>query len=423
MIRTAQRRSCSAISLSLAAIAMFALHSRAVRAEESHLFKFDAFGTLGVVHSDEGRADFVDNSVFSPKGVGYSDAWSANVDTKIGGQVTANFTPRLAAVVQVIVGQRYDNTYHPDLEWANLKYQLTPDLSIRAGRIVLSSFMFSDTRKVGYANPWVRPPVEVYSLVPISNSDGVDVSYRFTWGDFIHTLVGTYGENRPGLPTRQGGGRSRARRLTLVADTIEYGALTVHVAFLNLYLTVPQLNALLDAFRQFGPQGVALADRYDENDKLARFFGVGAQYDPGKWFAVGEWGHADQHSALGRSSAWYVTGGGRFRAGTPYLTYSESKAGGNTSDPGLTLSSLPPFLVGPATQLNGALNAVLGSIPVQKTLSVGARWDFAKNVALKLQYDHIRMGDGSPGTLINLQPGFQPGGTVNLFSAAIDFVL
>ena len=29
---------------------------------------------------------------------------------------------------------------------------------------------------------------------------------------------------------------------------------------------------------------------------------------------------------------------------------------------------------------------------------------------------------GSPGTLINIQPGFQPGGTFNVLSATLDFV-
>jgi hypothetical protein len=87
------------------------------------------------------------------------------------------------------------------------------------------------------------------------------------------------------------------------------------------------------------------------------------------------------------------------------------------------LSTLPPFLVGPATGLNAALNATLASIADQRTMSVGARWDFMKNVAFKAQYDHTRIGAGSPGLLINIQPGFQSGGTVNLFSLAIDFVL
>jgi hypothetical protein len=53
---------------------------------------------------------------------------------------------------------------------------------------------------------------------------------------------------------------------------------------------------------------------------------------------------------------------------------------------------------------------------------VGARWDFMKNVDFKVQVDHMRLGAGSPGTLGNLQPSFQTGGTVNLISATVDFV-
>jgi hypothetical protein len=45
-----------------------------------------------------------------------------------------------------------------------------------------------------------------------------------------------------------------------------------------------------------------------------------------------------------------------------------------------------------------------------------------KNVDLKLQYDHTDLGAGSPGTLLNIQPGFRPGGTVNLVSIAVDFL-
>ena len=65
---------------------------------------------------------------------------------------------------------------------------------------------------------------------------------------------------------------------------------------------------------------------------------------------------------------------------------------------------------------------MLASLPVQQTVSAGARWDFMANVALKLQYDHMNMGVGSAGVLGNVQPGFQTGGTVHLFSASMDFV-
>ena len=42
-------------------------------------------------------------------------------------------------------------------------------------------------------------------------------------------------------------------------------------------------------------------------------------------------------------------------------------------------------------------NAILRSAPVQKTISIGGRWDFMKDVALKLQYDYTRLGAGSGG--------------------------
>ena len=68
-------------------------------------------------------------------------------------------------------------------------------------------------------------------------------------------------------------------------------------------------------------------------------------------------------------------------------------------------------------------DATLATVADQRSMSVGARWDFMKNIALKVQYDHTRIGAGSSGTLTNIQPGFVSGGTLNLFSIAIDFVL
>ena len=90
------------------------------------------------------------------------------MDSRVGAQLNARFSPQVSAIVQVTSEQRYDGTYRPEVEWANIKYDVTPDFSIRAGRTVLPSFMVSDYRKVGYATPWVRPPVEVYSLMPLT---------------------------------------------------------------------------------------------------------------------------------------------------------------------------------------------------------------------------------------------------------------
>jgi hypothetical protein len=407
----------------LAAIALIALSlcAASALADESGMpkFSFSGFGTLGAVHSSEDQADFAAGNL-RPSGAGHSHAWSAAVDSRIGAQVSALFSPQFSAVVQVISEQRYDNSYAPTVEWANLKYQFTPDFNVRAGRIVLPAFLVSEHRKVGYANPWVRPPVEVYSLVPISSSDGVDASYRVTAGEFTSTFQGSYGSNETKLPN--GGGTAKAKDAWGITYTAEVGDVTAHVSYHRANLTLASYKPLFDAFRQFGAEGVAIAERYDVQDKPFAFIGIGATYNPGRWFAMGEWGSTDSHSVLGKRSAWYISSGYRFGRFTPYVTFAQAKADSNTSDPGLTVAALPPFLQGTAAGLNAALNSALGTIAVQKTVSIGGRWDFAQNTALKLQFDHTRLGAGSAGTLINLQPGFQPGGKFTVFSAAIDFV-
>jgi hypothetical protein len=390
-----------------------------VDSPDTRMFSFDAFGTLGVVRSSETRADFSSTRLL-PNGAGYTRRWSPDPDSRIGGQVTANLTPRLSAVVQLIIAQTSANTFTPDVEWANVKYDLTPEVSIRVGRILLPSYLLSESRNVGYANPWIRPPVEVYDLEPVSDSDGADVTYKLRMGNFLHTFVGTLGHTQTSLPA---GATVNARRLWVMSDTVEYGPATFKITYQQTRVSLNSFSALFNAFRQFGPQGNALADKYDVLDKRATFLGLGTSYDPGKWFVMGEWATTELHSVLGRSHGWYVTTGYRLAKFTPYLTYAAVKAESNTSDPGLSLATLPPSLAGTAAGLNAGLDVALGSIPVQRTASVGARWDFMKNLDLKLQLDHTRLGAGSAGALINVQPDFQRGGTVNLFSVTIDFVL
>jgi hypothetical protein len=382
------------------------------------LFSFGAFGTLGIVHSSEDQADFT-STIFKPNGAGYTHSWSSDVDSRIGAQVAVNPTAQLSAVVQAIAEQNFDNTYKPHIEWANIKYQVTPDFSLRVGRTVFSSFLFADSRKEGYAIPWVRPPVDLYNLVPISSSDGVDTSYEWHIADAVNTVLATYGHTHSKYPN---GGDAEARRQWAITDTVEYGPATVYVTYHEAHLTVTPLNTFFDALRNFDLQGIVLANEYDQDNKRLQFFGLGGIYNPSKWFMMGEWATTNLHSVLGESTAWYVSTGYRLAKLTPYLTYGAVKANSNTSDPGLNVSALPPFLAGPASGLNAGLNAILGSIPVQHTISAGVRWDFMKDVDLKLQCDHTRMGKGSSGTLSQLQPDFRTGGTLNLLSVAIDFV-
>jgi len=272
---------------------------------------------------------------------------------------------------------------------------------------------------VAYTYPWVRPPLEVYRLAPITASDGVDVTYQMHTGDFTNTLQAHFGQSENKLPA--GGGTIKGKQSWGLAYTMEYHFFTLHIGYESTHLTLDATKPIFDAFRQFGPQGIAIADKYDVDNKALSVITVGARYDPGQWFVMGEVGHSVTRSFFGTATGWYLSGGYRLGAFTPYITYGQAKAD-NLSDPGLNLATLPPPLIGQAAGLNAALNSLLSTKPVQNTLSIGGRWDFTSSAALKLQYDHTNIGTGSSGVLSNLQPGFQPGGKLDVFNAAIDFV-
>ncbi len=389
-----------------------------VQAAEFPNFSFNGFGTLGVVYSDEDQADFA-STLFSPDGAGYTRDWSPEVDSLLGLQLTADFTPRLTGVLQLISEQRYDETYTPEVEWANLKFDITPDLSVRAGRMVQQTFMVSEYRKVRYATPWIRPPKEVYNMIPVTNADGIDLNYRFRFKGFTNTLRALYGTRDVDIP---GGSEANARDIVVLSNTLEWGPATLFACYGRFHLTMKDFDPFFDAFRQFGAEGEAIADRYDVDGKRFEVMSLGLRYDPGKWFVTGEWARAKTRTFIGDIRGWYITGGYRLGEFTPYMTLARIRAHNDTSDPGLPLAGLSPGQAAQAQGLNAGLNQLLGSATQQKSVSLGVRWDFIPNAALKVQYQYLDLDDGSPGVLTNTQPGFEPGGSVNLFSASIDFV-
>lgn len=380
---------------------------------QAAVFSFHGFGTLGAARSSEGQADFA-SGMLSPDGAGYTRTWSMDVDTRIGGQVDIKPTRQLSAVLQVVAEHGHDDTYKPSVEWANLKYAFTPDFSLRVGRISLPGLLAVDYRKVGYAVPWARPPAEVYALRPVTSSDGIDALYRARVGELVMSWQAYYGSNEAKAPSSSSTVTAKSRDGFGIVSTVESGELTLQATYHQTRLTVPSFGPLFDAYRQFGAKGAAIADKYDTKDKPYRFIAAGGNYDAGKWFASAEWASVSTHSVMSDRTAWYVGGGYRMGSFTPYAIYSRLKVDSNTSDPGVS----DPAAAG----LNAALDAILSTAPVQQTISVGARWDVMRNAAFKLQYDYIDIGAGSPGLLINRQPGFRPGGEVKVVSLVFDFL-
>jgi hypothetical protein len=400
---------------------LFALGASTCAASDSPgapAWKFSGFGTVGVAHSNERQADFV-SSVMKGGGAGRTDKWSPHVDSRLGGQVDVSFDPKWSAVVQVVTEQRLDYSYEPRVEWANVKYQVTPELAVRVGRIALPMFIAADYRKVGYAYPWVRTPLEVYGVLPISNSDGADISWHWN-GETARSMTQAF-YGRTDMPLYDGA-RLRGNNIAGLSQTVEQGDFSARASVITTRLSVGLFPGLFDALEAFGPQGRDIASRLRVENSRATALSIGMNYDPGAWFVMAEAGRSRSAGYIGSTRSAYLSSGWRHRNLTPYAGYARVWGQVPAGPTALALGGLPrPYAAAGAT-VNMAVAAMLRSVPSQSTLSAGLRWDLASNLALKLQHERVTTHSGSRGMFINSVADYHSGHTAQVTSATLDFV-
>ena len=401
----------------------------------SDIFQFHAYGTADVVHSSQSEADFVSSSTQQTQGAGYTRGWSPDVDSKLAVQLDGHFTDKLSAVVQLISENDQNSSwtgkpnprYRPSLEWANVKYAVTDEFSVRVGRMVLPFNMLSEYRNVGYSLPFVRAPVELYGGLPFTNFDGGELSYSRHFGDVTNSVVGGVGST-----TIRGSAVAAQARLSLLTDTVEVGALTVHaMASLGEFTTPLGFGTLFDDFAQAagtvpgGEDAASTADYLDGRYNTLHWsrvqtYDVGVSYDPGRWFGMLELQRSYNSGLAGESGSGFVAFGYRARALTPYATYARV-INGHPESPSIPLTGLPPPLAAYGATLNGIVAGINSGNTSQQTLAGGLRWDFMKSLDLKVQYEYVRLDAASTGLFVNEQPGFRRGSTASVFSAAVDF--
>jgi hypothetical protein len=409
---------CRSHHLVLPFAAMLALPALAQDSAGEAAVTIGGFGTIGAVHSGQRHADFTANPL-TPGQAGYTRAVSMDVDSRLGAQLTLNAGKQWSAVVQLVSERSVSGSYRPHVEWANVKYQATPDLSLRLGRIALPAFLAADYRKASYALPWVRPPVELYGSLPVSNSDGVDAGYRWRLGGIRNETQLLYGRTRVAVSPASS---AEARGVASISNVATRGDLSVRVTAMTAHIHTDLAKDFFGALGQFGSSGAALAAQYGLDGKRISVHSAGFNYDPGHWFLMGEAARVNARSMLGDRKAWYLSGGYRAGAFTPYLVYSGVELNMAATSAGIPAAGLAPAIAVQALMLNAELGRQLKMIGVQRSAGAGLRWDAVSGYAVKLQYDRVRPRDGSQGTLINVQPGFQSGHAFGVYSAVVDFV-
>jgi hypothetical protein len=338
--------------------------------------------------------------------VGADSSGDVGVDSIAGVQATVHLTDTISGTTQVLLRRLYNDGFELDVPLAFLKAQVNKDFAVRLGRLPLPVFLVSDFRQVGYANTWIRPPVEVYGQVPLDSVDGLDVLYTGNAGPVSFNGQAFFGKTNLSLSAAD----VSVKDFWGVNASASVGPLTFRAARTEskLSLVSAQADGLIAAVRQAG--FASLADDLASVDKKSTFTAFGAVLDWHNVIVQAEDTKATVGGYPADSSGRYVLAGYRVDKFTPYVMYAEREV-----DSARTSNVIPK--VGPLLPLALGVNALIAG-QEQNTTSIGVRWDAASSVAVKFQYDHV--DPKGPGLFTNVKPGFD--GPVNVFGLAVDVV-
>jgi hypothetical protein len=383
-----------------AAVAL-ALALSAGTASAAPTFNVSGFGTAGLTITDTADAEFIRGG----QPTGADNTGDVGVDSLAGIQATVHLNDMISGTTQVMLRRLDQKGFETDVPLAFIKADLNKSFAVRVGRLPLPVFMVSDFRQVGFANTWIRPPVEVYGQVPIDSVDGLDVLYSGDAGPVTFNGQGFYGRTDVTVGTSE----VSVRNFWGVNGSATVGPLTLRAGRVQDKLTlVSPADALIAGVRQAG--FTALADELSVDRKKSTFTAYGAVLDWHNFIVQAEATQSKVGGFVPDTSGRYVLAGYRVGKLTPYAIYAEREV-----DSAETSTVIPA--VGPLIPLAAGVNAIIAGAE-QTTTAIGLRWDAADSVAVKFQYDYV--DPRGAGLFANVKPAFD--GPVNVFGIAVDVV-
>jgi hypothetical protein len=402
-----------------------ALSSAFAQEAEGPSVKISGFGTGALTWTNTNEAEFGRPN----QATGAKKKPRTGVDSNLGLQADVRINDWLSFTGQGLVRRDAEDDYGAELSWAFAKFKVSDQFSVRVGRIGLPAFMISDYRNVGYANTFLRPPVEMYSQVPFNGLDGIDATWQQSFGDTTVTGQLAYGRTESQIA---GGLTGKSDKMSAINVVAEHGPFTARIGRVDATVEITgsaSLTQLLGGLRAAGagyrfPQLITMADEIEAHDKKASFTSLGLGMDWNNIVVQTEFAKRKTATYVNDTTSWYVMGGYRFGKVLPYVIQGKVAIDGYPAN--VVPTACPAGYPAACTPTMAALRAGAARLPYtgigqgeQSTTSVGVRWDFYRSVALKAQIDRVKPKVGS-GLLLNATPGFHKDVTVG--AVALDFV-
>lgn len=415
------------LAASCVALGMF---SGVASASESEGFRLSGFGTLGYVQDD--RRDIAPARDISQRlDHSYRTGPSWKMDSRLGVQLEYRFGSVADFVVQSVVRDQEKASVDSSIELAYLSLKPNAQTDVRLGRVGYDAFLMSDHRNVGYAYQWVRPPTEFYGWIPIFSVDGLDAAYRFDAGDVRWRIKVQAGSSRLNIPIGDSTFKFTTHDLRNISGAGQSGPWRFKAAYSEITVDndvgslaplrsgLGQLAAATQgAFPAISAEAIDLGRKTTFKGMKISYATVGAAYDDDLWFAQGELGRTTSSASVGgQSNMAYVGGGRRFGDWAPFVLLSTiqptEKRLEARSDWGQ---------IGQQNLQNQALYTANSTRMAQSTVSLGARWDFYKQAALKLQWDSTWVQAHGYSLWWRDYPVNDRSQRINMITATLDFI-
>lgn len=367
----------------------------------------------GFMSAGFGRADIDD---FSFDGLG--EGWSHDTDAAVGMQIDGQVNEQMHAVLQ-LTGRGNQDDFDISAEWAYIGYRPTDTDEIRIGRQRFPFFMMSEYLDVGYSYPWAKPPVEVYLPGMPSSYDGISWQHNFSTGDWTHSSQLYWGSDE--FPS--GGG-------TFELEDSLGGSWMSAVGNWQFGATYSQGkstfgNSFFDALAGAG------AIKPLDGD-IGWYGGISLQYDNGKLLVMTEANQINVEGFFPDSAQEYITVGYRFGKVMPHVTYAASRVTDGDERPDNAV--IPALCAGPGTLCLDAAGTTPFPVDTlarllespEDSVTLGVRYDFLPNAALKVDWTHVLDTHGSFALFTrddgNVFYGAKPDEDINVYRVVVDVV-
>jgi len=371
----------------------------ALLSNQTQAIEFDGFLTAGFAVHDQTQTD--------GKKVIYLDEVTDDVtflqDSKFGLQITADVAKDMKVVAQLLASAE-DNNYSVDVEWAYLDYAASESTSLRAGRIKQPVFLISDYLEVGYAYPWIRPPAEAYSNMPVDSIIGVQLLYQTKIGSMNFGFQPYFGSNTEDVPGTSANFFAdnyigMALRLENRYFTMQLSSFQTDVSTVGQSLDGSSLNSEGDATLSVVSLSWDIANFVGYTEYTTRDVSPDTStLNPGNGF-----NDIPFDALFADQDGYYVTLGYRMGKFLPHLTFA-------------TIDSTPA----------GAPADGFSQGARQDTITLGLRYELNDSAALKMEYAQIELADNAGNSGLFQRIDFASSAfvddTTSLISVAIDVI-